>query len=100
MKLLELGCDLGPSPTELYMANVSGLKLKWARSPPRPALPLEMAWGSEPPMCREFDGDLSKEQRKVGSIGSPSLMASEGDSALSLVSGSPSVTLATGDGWC
>lgn len=55
---MEMGYDLGPSPSDLYMLDASGLKLKWAKSPPRLALL---------PMMTHED-DLPEEQRKAGMI--------------------------------
>lgn len=83
---MKIDYDLGPSPTDLYMADAGGLKLKWARSPPRLAFSLEIAWDSDFALCWEGDIDLSDEHRKAGSRGKSSPVISEGGSSLSLVS--------------
>lgn len=75
---MELGCDLGPSPTNLYMADTGRLKLKQARSPPRLALSLVTTRGFDLALHWEVDVDPSEEQRKVGSMESLSPVVSEG----------------------
>lgn len=59
---MEVGCDLGPSPSNLYMAKVGELKLKRARSPPRLALSLVVVRESEPSPCQEVNGNRPEEQ--------------------------------------
>lgn len=53
---MEMGYELGPNPSDLYMPDVAGLKLKRARSPPRSALSL----------ATTHEDDRPKEQRKAG----------------------------------
>lgn len=58
---MELGCDLGPSPNDFYMANISELKLKWARSPPKLNLSPMAACGFDSSLLQEGEADLTEE---------------------------------------
>lgn len=72
---MEVGCDLGLSPIDFYMAKGGGLKLTQARSPPRLALPPMSAQGSSPVQHQE---DSYEVQRKASSMESSSPATGEG----------------------
>lgn len=60
--LMDLGYELGPSPSNHYMDEASRLKLKQARSQTSSTLSLETTRGAAVVLCREGDDDLLEEQ--------------------------------------
>lgn len=53
---MEMGCELGPNPSNLYMLDAAELKLKRARHPPRSTLS----------PVTTYEDDQPEEQRKAG----------------------------------
>lgn len=75
-EVMDVGLELGPSPTDLYMADAGRLKLKRARSPPRMASPPTMAHGPISPPCQD-DVEKVNVQKKSGSSRSSSPAAGD-----------------------